>query len=102
MLDEAERVLCESGSNEGICADEIVRRMLAHGSGVTDLKPNSLYSTVGHDIRKRERRGASQRFDRPGLGMRPSPRTISLASAAAPGEHAGPAQPPQRPPTAQR
>ena len=97
MLDEAERVLRESGSNEGISAGEIVRRMLANGSSVINLRPNALYSAVGADIRARERRGAPQRFDRPGQGLRPSPWTISLASAAAPGKHAGPAESPQRP-----
>ena len=96
MLDEAERVLRESGSNEGIRADEIVRRMLANGSSVIDLKPNSLYSAIGADIRDRERRRAPQRFDRPGQGIRPSLWTISLASAVAPSEHAGPAEAPQR------
>ena len=96
MLDEAERVLRESGSNEGIRADEIIRRMLANGSGVSDLKPNALYSAVGADMRAREQRGAPQRFDRPGKGIRPSPWTISLASAAMPDEHSGRAESSQR------
>ena len=47
MLDAAERVLRESGSNKAIRADEIVRRMLANGCSVADLTMNSLYSIVG-------------------------------------------------------
>ena len=96
MLDEAERVLRESGSNEPIRADEIVRRMVANGYGESDLKANSLYSAVGADMRAREKRGAMQRFDRPGMG-RPSAWTISLSSASTPGVHAGPDESTQLP-----
>ena len=54
MLDAAERVLRESGSNRAIRADEIMRRMLANGCSVADLTMNSLYSTVGSEMRARQ------------------------------------------------
>ena len=84
--------LREPGSNRAIRADEIVRRMLANGCSVADLTMNSLYSTVGVDMRARQEKCAPQRFDRPGMAKlrKPSDWTISLASVVTEAEHPGP------------
>ena len=81
-LDAAEKVLQEAGPNATMHACEIVRRMRENGYSDPGLKRNPLYSTVGIDIRHRKKHGKPQRFDRPGVGRKPSPWTISLAKVA--------------------
>ena len=71
FLDAAEHVLREAGSTEPMHYTLITERMIASGLVQTGGKTpaHTLQAQVGTDIRRRDARGARQRFVRTGPGM---------------------------------